>query len=215
MTTQQISAYTLARHLEITPARVYQMVQKGQLPFKLINGRKYFNLEEVLAHRKENECPINRRNDGASLANRERLDEQRQQEELAGHFVDPELDEESEEPEPDQTDAALRQAVVATMASAPPQGYARSRAIREQYAAALQKIKYEETVGLLTKTEDVAKVAFEVARTVRDKQQGIARRLAPVLAGETDERTVEEMIEHEINSSLEDMWEALKRRFRD
>ena len=95
-------------------------------------------------------------------------------------------------------------------ASNRPPGYATSRAIREAYNAENARLQYEERVGMLTPTKDVADAQFAIARIVRDRIQALPRRLAPMIAALADEREVEEALDKEVGALLDDLVSLLE-----
>lgn len=83
--------------------------------------------------------------------------------------------------------------------------YAQSRAIREAYAARLAKLDYEERSGALVRTDRVEVGWFNALRVVRDRILNLPDRLAPLLAAESDERRVREMLVVELRTVLADV----------
>lgn len=83
--------------------------------------------------------------------------------------------------------------------------YGQARAIREGYAARLAKIEYEKEVGSLISVDTVRVAAFKAARTARDSLLSMPDRLAPVLAGETDEFKVHQLLSEEIRRVCDDI----------
>ena len=81
--------------------------------------------------------------------------------------------------------------------------YAQARGLHEQYKAGKAKLELDETTGKLISVKDVEKQAYKLARTVRDTMQAIPERLASILAEESDEFTVHEILTKEINECLQ------------
>jgi len=77
-----------------------------------------------------------------------------------------------------------------------------AKSLHEQYKAGKAKLELEQTTGRLVLKSEVENTAFKLARTVRDTFQALPERLASVLAEETDEFTVHEILTKEINSCL-------------
>ena len=77
-----------------------------------------------------------------------------------------------------------------------------AKSLHEQYKAGKAKLELEQTTGRLVLKSEVENQAFKLARTVRDTFQALPERLASVLAEETDEFTVHEILTKEINSCL-------------
>lgn len=80
--------------------------------------------------------------------------------------------------------------------------YAQSRAVREAYAARLQKLEYEERIGKLVSTEQLQVEAFKVHRRVRDAILNIPDRCAPQLASMSDIAEVHAYLLGEITEAL-------------
>lgn len=83
--------------------------------------------------------------------------------------------------------------------------YGQARAIREGYAARLAKLDYEKEVGSLVAADSVRVLAFKAARTARDQLLSLPDRLAPVLAGESDEFKVHQLLSDEIRRVCDDL----------
>jgi hypothetical protein len=73
--------------------------------------------------------------------------------------------------------------------------YSQSRAIREAYLARLAKLDYEKRSGKLVDAEEVARAITTLAMGTRDGLLAIPTRIAPILAAETDERQVYQILD--------------------
>jgi hypothetical protein len=82
------------------------------------------------------------------------------------------------------------------------QDYAKARAIKENYNARLAKIQYEEKIGKLVNSDEVAVAAFNKGRILRDVMLGLPDRLAAILAAEMDEAKVHDLLDTEIRAAL-------------
>lgn len=71
------------------------------------------------------------------------------------------------------------------------------------YKANLAELKYQEMIGTLVRKSDVEKEAFRVGRLVRDAILNVPSRLAGILAAESDQRKVFELLEKELRQALE------------
>lgn len=92
--------------------------------------------------------------------------------------------------------------------------YAQSRAIREAYAARLEKLEYEEKIGKLISIDTVKVEAFKTARTVRDGVLGIPDRISNELAGYGDDPAkIHERLTEELVIALEELVNAGRRGF--
>lgn len=82
--------------------------------------------------------------------------------------------------------------------------FAQSRAIKEAYNARLAKLAYEEKSGQLVSIDAVKSNWFIALRVLRDRTLNLADRLAPLLAAETDQRRVTEILDKELRQILSD-----------
>jgi len=105
------------------------------------------------------------------------------------------------------------------MRTEPPRGpsYAQSRAVRELYMARLAKLEYEERSGKLVSAEEVVEAAFNRGRVTRDRMLTIPDRISCLLAAESDERKIYDMLTAEIRDALIELttperYEVLERR---
>ena len=87
--------------------------------------------------------------------------------------------------------------------------FAQSRAIKEAYNARLAKLSYEEKSGALVRTDSVKVAWFNTLRVLRDRTLNLPDRLAPILAAETDPKTVRDMLEDELRTILNDAADAI------
>jgi hypothetical protein len=78
----------------------------------------------------------------------------------------------------------------------------RAAAIKLSCQAQLARLEYEERSGSLVKKDRVTLEAFQLARAIRDALLAIPDRLAASIAGESDERTVHEMLRVELVAVL-------------
>jgi hypothetical protein len=91
--------------------------------------------------------------------------------------------------------------------------YSQSRAIREAYLARLAKLDYldyEERSGKLVDAEEVARATTIMAMGTRDGLLAILSRIAPILAAETDEREVYQLLDEEIRRTLGSLSQNLR-----
>lgn len=66
----------------------------------------------------------------------------------------------------------------------------------------VERLKLEELRGKLASRADVETAAFERARAVRDAMLSIPDRISPLLAAESDEHAVNELLRAEIEAAL-------------
>lgn len=81
--------------------------------------------------------------------------------------------------------------------------FAQIQARKEHYRAELARLEFEERIGQLVEKQTVESSAFRLARLVRDAMLNIPARLAGILAAETDQRRVHDLLEQEIRQALE------------
>jgi hypothetical protein len=81
--------------------------------------------------------------------------------------------------------------------------YAQHQAKREKFKAKLAELDYLERISTLVRREAVETESFRVARLVRDAILNVPARLAGILAAETDQRRVHDLLESELRQALE------------
>ncbi|OFA05180.1 hypothetical protein [Duganella phyllosphaerae] len=80
--------------------------------------------------------------------------------------------------------------------------YRESRASREFYVAAKQKVEYEQLLGQLINVDEAKRIAFTSFRAIRDSVLNVAARVKDQLAAETDPHVCEELLERELSAAL-------------
>lgn len=80
--------------------------------------------------------------------------------------------------------------------------YRESRASREFYVAAKQKVEYEQLLGRLINVDDAKRIAFTSFRAIRDSVLNVAARIKDQLAAEADPHVCEELLERELSAAL-------------
>ena len=83
--------------------------------------------------------------------------------------------------------------------------YYEHRAMREKYAALREEREHLEALGMLVSAEQVAKVAGQRYRAIRDKLLNIADRQAAILAAETEPVQVHAILTAEIKRVLHEL----------
>ena len=86
--------------------------------------------------------------------------------------------------------------------------YAGSRAAREGYNARLAKLEFEQRSGKLVDADQVKAQLFALGRRARDTLLGVPDRLAPILAGETDQAVIHRLLTEEITRGLSELTSA-------
>lgn len=81
--------------------------------------------------------------------------------------------------------------------------YNNARALREKAAALQADADYQKSIGKLVEREHVDKIIFERSRQFRDILMASSRRLAPELATITDIKQIEQLLEKEHRSVLD------------
>jgi len=80
---------------------------------------------------------------------------------------------------------------------------AQSQRKKEEFRAKLVELEYEERVGTLVQKSAIEAEAFRIARLVRDAILNVPSRLAGILAAESDQRKVHDLLERELRQALE------------
>lgn len=96
-------------------------------------------------------------------------------------------------------------------ASQPPAGsadddqfiFAEHQAKREYYKAELARLEFEERINKLIEADSVDAEWFRLTRIVRDAVMNVPSRLAGVLASESDEKKIHQILEQELRQTLE------------
>ena len=90
-----------------------------------------------------------------------------------------------------------------TPKQAPLPSLAANRAIKEMYAARLQKLEFEERSKKLVPYDQLKLQLSKLHLTVRDNLRTIPDRIAPLVAAETDPAKIHSIITNEIRDCLE------------
>ncbi|HMU54836.1 MAG TPA: hypothetical protein PKA61_07510 [Nitrospira sp.] len=80
---------------------------------------------------------------------------------------------------------------------------AQSQRKKEEFRAKLVELEYEERVGTLVRKDEVEKEMFQIGRLVRDAVLNVPSRLAGIIAAESDQRKVHDLLERELRQALE------------
>jgi phage terminase Nu1 subunit (DNA packaging protein) len=91
-----------------------------------------------------------------------------------------------------------------------PTTFAQARLAREVFSAKLKKLEYETRIGKLVPTDEVSIKWYTLGRQIRDRVLGIASKLAPQLAAETDVRRVREILDTEVTVILKGLAEDIR-----
>ncbi len=91
-----------------------------------------------------------------------------------------------------------------------PATFAQARLAREVFSAKLKKLEYETRIGKLVPTDEVGIKWYTLGRQIRDRVLGIASKLAPQLAAETDVRRVREILDTELTAILKGLAEDIR-----
>lgn len=109
----------------------------------------------------------------------------------------------------DGAEASPAEAVQAGKAGEDPHGYLAARAERERYGAERARIDLLERLGLLTSTAEVRDETFTVFRQLRDNLVLIGPRISQRLAAETDPLRIEQLINEQHRTVLNELSRAL------
>jgi phage terminase Nu1 subunit (DNA packaging protein) len=91
-----------------------------------------------------------------------------------------------------------------------PTTFAQARLAREVFSAKLKKLEYETRIGTLVRTDEVSIKWYTLGRQIRDRVLGIASKLAPQLAAETDVRRVREILDTELTAIVKGLAEDIR-----
>lgn len=83
--------------------------------------------------------------------------------------------------------------------------YAKSRAIKEAYAARLKKLEYEQAMGSMVDSDEVRRQAYAAGKLTQTKIMSIPIRIAPQLAGMDDVQEIRRLLEDELRYALEEL----------
>lgn len=86
-----------------------------------------------------------------------------------------------------------------------PMTYAEARAKHEKFKMRLAELELEQREGKLVEADVVQRESFKAARQVRDALLNLPDRVAGVLAAETNQFKVHQMLTKEIRRALEDL----------
>jgi len=78
-----------------------------------------------------------------------------------------------------------------------------AKTLTQRYRAALLKIELDEKTGRLIDSELIKISAFNKARAVRDALLNIPDRISPIIAAESNQNTVAELLTQELKNALE------------
>lgn len=77
--------------------------------------------------------------------------------------------------------------------------------MREAYQAKLAQLEFQQKSGLMVSKDEVKSGIFTAGRKLRDNLMQIPNRLAPRLAGETDQHVITMLLTEEFKSALEEL----------
>ncbi|MCS6285200.1 MAG: hypothetical protein H8K08_07205 [Nitrospira sp.] len=81
--------------------------------------------------------------------------------------------------------------------------FAEAQARERHFKAKLAELEYEERVGKLMEKEKIEEEWFRLGRLVRDAVLNVPARVAGILAAESDQQKVHELLESELRQALE------------
>lgn len=83
-----------------------------------------------------------------------------------------------------------------------------ARALREKFAALNERLDYETKRGELIPRDLVERTVFGLARAAQEALRSIPDRIAPMLAAETDQHAVHQMLDRELRIVIQQLAEA-------
>ena len=202
-----------------------QMVKEGKIPFhnKSDSPKKFFKYSEVLKAIEDSKDPTR---DAQREANKKRrLKNQKENVNLldvAGRYesiadmTPQEIETSKKEAEKikKEAEAAKRDAVAAGVKddediwkSSIPGGVtqAEAKAEKEYWLGRKAELEFKKMNKELISIEEVEREAFETAKGVRDAFLALPARLAPILAADSDQFSIQNKLALEINSALESL----------
>ena len=81
--------------------------------------------------------------------------------------------------------------------------FAEAQARERHFKAKLAELEYEERAGKLVEVEKVEAEAFRIGQQVRDAILNVPSRLSGIVAAESDQRKVHDLLERELRQALE------------
>lgn len=87
----------------------------------------------------------------------------------------------------------------------------KSRAKREQYEAEMARMERDQMAGRTLDKDELTRALFLAGRKCRDSIELLPTRLAPQLAGETDQHVITMMLTSELKRTLEELARDLQR----
>lgn len=84
-----------------------------------------------------------------------------------------------------------------------PSAYQTARGAREVYTAKMVELKYKLQTKALVPAEEVKKIFFDVGKTIQLNMLNIPNRVAAMIAAESDEKKVFDILQTEITIALE------------
>lgn len=103
---------------------------------------------------------------------------------------------------PEQTKQTTPGGVSKNSTGAGGEMYGKARAAKEAFAAKMAELNYLERVGKKLDTDIIMRIWADMSSMVRDNMLNIPARISAILAAETDEKKVNEILMHEIRVVL-------------
>lgn len=89
--------------------------------------------------------------------------------------------------------------------------FAEAKKLAENFRARTMELEYREKAGSVCSVDAVENAAATASRATRDALTGIADRLSPILAAESDPNTIHELLTTEINKGLSAVHKELEK----
>ena len=200
-----------------------QMVKDGRIPHhnKPNSPKKFFKYDEVLQSIENSKDPTRDAQREANAKKREK-DETPSLMDVAGSYASAadmtpqEIENQHKEAQKLQAEveAAKKEALAAGASedeniwkSSIPEGttQAEAKVEKEYWLGRKAELEFKKMSGELISIEEVEREAFEMAKGVRDAFLALPARLAPILAADSDQFSIQNKLTLEINSALESL----------
>jgi hypothetical protein len=200
-----------------------QMVKEGRIPFhhKPDSPKKFFKYSEVLQAIEDSKDPTRDAQREANAKKREK-EENTTLLDIAGSYKSAaDMTQEEKEAEKiadkkalEEAEAAKREALEAGASedediwqSSIPEGItqAEAKAEKEYWLGRKAELEFKKMNKELISVDEVEREAFEIAKGVRDAFLALPARLAPILAADSDQFSIQNKLTLEINDALESL----------
>lgn len=182
-----IGVVEFAKQIDKTPQYVRRLIKQGKISkssLKTEGKRKLIHPQKALIDLENNISHVNKKPKKTKQSEPKKETQKRTTENVVAEAIEDHLG-------------------IVSAAGLKTASLADAQKIKERFSAALKKLEYEEKSGSLVKATIVEKEAFEIARLTRDGIMAVVDRSAAVLAAETDEKVVADILRDELSQALE------------